>query len=66
MKGRQIWTVALFMVLPYLFDDKTVIAFCVFTSDGQRWNGRGCLVLQSTLCIGKVFCAVELKRVCNY
>ena len=28
MKGRQMWTVALFVMLPYLFDDETVTAFC--------------------------------------
>ena len=29
MSGREMWAVTCAVILPYLFDDETVIAFCV-------------------------------------
>ena len=34
----EMWAVAWFVMLPYLFHHETVIAFCVYLGSGQRRN----------------------------
>ena len=52
--GAGCWGgVACVVMLPYVFEDDTVIASRACTSDGVRRNGEDGTFLQCTLCIGK-------------
>lgn len=44
MSGREMWAVTCAVILPYLFDDETVIALCIFIGDGQGRNGEDVMI----------------------
>ena len=40
MSGWEMWAVAWPVILSYLFDNETIIAFCRFVGDGHRQIGK--------------------------